>query len=50
LSLWVAPLPLWAEDFAARYCPQERALIDELQQHYKLPRADFHLRCNPIEW
>ena len=37
------------KDFAARYRLQERALIDELQQYYKLPREDFDL-CDPIEW
>jgi hypothetical protein len=37
------------KDFAARYRVKDRAVIDELQQYYKLPREDLDL-CDPIEW
>lgn len=35
--------------FAACYRVKDRAIIDEPQQYYKLPREDFDL-CDPIKW
>lgn len=37
------------KDFTARYRLQQRTVIDELQEYFKLPQEDFDL-CDPIQW
>ena len=36
-------------NFTARYRKAPRALVDELEEYFKLPREDFET-CDPIKW
>ena len=36
-------------DFTARYRTKSRAVVDELEEYFKLPREDFET-CHPLKW